>query len=208
MERVISAAVIRSKFQKNLRRVRHLLEVFRTLHPGQERPSELHADVVRAAILFLHATLEDLLRSGEELRFPQAPAAAFKRLQWVRQIKGEERTSEKLGLEEFAAAFRGQTVDEVLMQVFQKHHERSNYNNQQDVVGALERMGLDTKPFEEFFPDLHAMMKRRHEIAHRADINRRLPQMTNRVIVKVAERWLQTVEAFGNRLVTSLQEKP
>lgn len=205
---MISADIIRGKFQKNLRRVRHLLEVFRALHPTLERPSELHADVVRAAIIFLHATLEDLLRSSEELRFPQAPAAAFKRLQWVTQdVKGEDKTKEKIGLEEFAA-FRGQSVDDVLMQAFQKHHERSNYNNQQDVVGALERMGLDTGPFEEFFPDLHAMMKRRHEIAHRADINRRLPRMTNRVIVKVAERWLQVVESFGNRLLSTLQEKP
>lgn len=200
---MISADDIRSRFQKNLRRVRHLFEIFQS-RAGAVRPSELNADLVRAAILFLHATLEDLLRSGEELRFSQAPLAAFKQLRWVTQnAKGKEVLSDKLSLEEFAV-FRGQRVDDVLMQMFQKHHERSNYNSQQDVVGALERMGLDTKPFQEFLPDLQAMMKRRHEIAHRADIHRRIPRLTNRVVVHVAERWLRVVEDFGGRLLASL----
>lgn len=88
--------------------------------------------------------------------------------------------------------------------MFQKHHEKSNYNNQDDVVGALQRMGLDVEPFREFLPDLQAMMKRRHEIAHRADINRKYPHLTNRVIVEVVERWLLAVQSFGGRLIASL----
>lgn len=121
--------------------------------------------------------------------------------------EGKEKMKDKLTLDELAV-FRGQTIDDVLMRAFQKYHERSNYNNEQDVVGALERMGLKTGPLKGFLPDLQAMMKRRHEIAHRADVNRKLPQFTNRVIVKVAERWLQVVESFGHQLLSSVEEGP
>lgn len=165
----------------------------------------MKADIVRAAVLFLHATLEDLLRSSEELRFPSAPAKAFDRIRWVLPgaTKDEERLSERLSLTEFAA-FRGQTVNEVLMRAFQRHHEQSNYNNENDVVGAIQRMGLEVEAYREFLPELQALMKRRHEIAHRADINRKFSHLTNRVIVEVAERWVRTVESFGGRLLASL----
>ncbi|HEY8375764.1 MAG TPA: hypothetical protein VIK91_04705 [Nannocystis sp.] len=69
----------------------------------------MKADVVRAAVVFLHATLEDLLRSGEEIRFPVAPARAFERMRWVlpsRKNDEKEREKEHLTLGEFAA-FRG-----------------------------------------------------------------------------------------------------
>lgn len=197
---------LEKRFHKNLERVRHLLQVFRSLYSGAGRPPSLKADVVRAAVVFLHATLEDLLRSSEELRFPVAPASAFERVRWVLPSrKNDEKleAKERLSLAEFAA-FRGQTVDEVLLRMFQKHHEQSNYNNQNDVVGALQRMGLELDSFQEYLPDLQAMMKRRHEIAHRADVNRKYPHLTNRVIVEVVERWLHAVQTFGSRLLASL----
>ncbi|WAS95150.1 hypothetical protein [Nannocystis punicea] len=196
-----AAENIRSRFHKNLKRTHHLLEVFRTLHRGGERASELHADVVRAAVVFMHATLEDLLRSTEELRLPLAPASAFERIGLM--LPGADRAKERLTLVELAQ-LRGQTVNEVLLRAFQKHHEQSNYNNEQDVVGALQRMALEIRPFESYFSDLAAMMKRRHLIAHRADRNPRFPRLTNVMKIKDAERWVATVETFGEQLLSSL----
>ena len=179
-----------------------LLQVFRTLHPGSDRPSELHADVVRAAVVFLHATLEDLLRSGEELRFAAAPSSAFEDMKWV-PLAGPDKGKDRLTLAELAQ-YRGKSVDEVLLRAFQKHHEQSNYNNEQDVVGALQRMAFDKRPFERHFSDLAAMMKRRHLIAHRADLNARFPRLTNMMKISDVERWLTTVESFGEQLLGSL----
>lgn len=84
------------------------------------------------------------------------------------------------------------------------HHERSNYNNEKDVVGALERMGIAGEPFRPHYPNLNAMMARRHLIAHRADANSRFPNLTNPIGVKLAESWRTTTESFGKQLLSYL----
>lgn len=178
------------------------MQVFRTLHPNLDRPSELHADVLRAAVIFLHATLEDLLRSGEEMRFAVAPSSAFEDLKWV-PLSGSDKGKERVSLMELAQ-YRGRSVDEVLYRAFNKHHEQSNYNNEQDVIGALLRMSLDKRPYERHFSDLAVMMKRRHLIAHRADLNARFPRLTNVMKIRDVERWLATVESFGEQLLSSV----
>jgi len=199
---VLSTGNIRGRFSKNLRRVRHLLNVFVALHPGAGRPSELHADVVRAAVLFLHASLEDLLRSSEEVRLDKAPDIAFKRMRWV-PPSGDKEGKDKVTLDELAQ-YRGHTVEEVLRRAFERHHERSNYNNEKDLAAALTRMSLPGEPFRAYFSDLQLMMARRHLIAHRADANLKFPNLTNPIGIKLAERWLRATESFGELLLSHL----
>jgi hypothetical protein len=198
---VLSTGNIRGRFSKNLKRVRHLLDVFVTLHPGTGRPSELHADVVRSAVVFLHASLEDLLRSCEEVRLDQAPVTAFEGMRWMLPSGEEGKT--QLTLSQLAQ-YRGVKVEDVLRRAFERHHERSNYNNEKDVVGALERMGIAGEPFKVHYSRLNAMMARRHLIAHRADANPRFPNLTNPIGVKLAESWRATIESFGEQLLSSL----
>lgn len=86
---MISAHETQDRFRRNLARVDGLVKIFRGLRGGSGRPSKSGSlgkaedDILRSAVIFLHATLEDLLRSGEELRFLQAPAKAFEQVRWV-----------------------------------------------------------------------------------------------------------------------------
>lgn len=164
----------------------------------------LKADILRSAVLLLHATFEDLLRSGEELRFLEAPARAFKTIRWVPTppLDGKK-LKDTLTLDELAE-FRGQSINDVLFRALQLHLERSNYNNEHDVVGALDRMGLDKRPFVQLFPRLATMMARRHLIAHRADANGKFPHLTNPISKKSVEQWLGAVESFGDVLLAGL----
>jgi hypothetical protein len=102
------------------------------------------------------------------------------------------------------AEFRGQTVNEVLLRALQKRLEHSNYNNEQDVVGALKRMGVDPTPFRESFPELRAMMTRRHWIAHRADVKKDHPNLPNPITPGEIEKWRMAVASFGDALCVSL----
>lgn len=102
------------------------------------------------------------------------------------------------------AEVRGQSVNEVLLRALQRHLEHSNYNNEKDVAGALWRMGIDHTPFRSFFPELRAMMARRHWIAHRADVNKDHPHLTNPISVSQVEKWSKTVASFGDALCASL----
>lgn len=202
----VSADAIRNRFQKNLTRVSHLIQVFRIIHPGGGRPSELEADVLRAAVVFIHSTLEDLLRSAEELRFPQTPSSAFERIRWVShgsESKPDKKKKPELTLSELAK-FRGKTVAEILLACLQEHLKFSTYNTPDDVVGALNRMDLRVKPFSDFLADVKSMMKRRHSIAHRADVNEKHQRLTNTITVNLVQKWRDVVEAFGNQLLLSL----
>jgi acid stress-induced BolA-like protein IbaG/YrbA len=67
------------RFQSNLERVRGLVTLYETLAPEKpgRRPVPF-TDLLRAAVVFLHATLEDLLRSTLEWKLPSAPGDLLK----------------------------------------------------------------------------------------------------------------------------------
>lgn len=138
-----------------------------------------------------------------------APAKAFERIRWLPPgAQGEvyEKLNERVTLVDLAA-YRNQSVNDVLLRAFQKHHERSNYNNEHDVVGALARMGFPKQPFEPLLTDLAAMMARRHRIAHRADLHpdRGLGRHAATPIGrKLVETWFSAVKSFGERLISQL----
>jgi hypothetical protein len=69
---------IESRFKANLARVRQLVQTYEGLvGGGAGRSSVANTDILRAAVVLLHATMEDLIRSVSEWKLPTAPAAAF-----------------------------------------------------------------------------------------------------------------------------------
>jgi len=123
-------------------------------------------------------------------------------MRWV-PPSGDKEGKDKVTLDELAQ-YRGHTVEEVLRRAFERHHERSNYNNEKDLAAALTRMSLPGEPFRAYFSDLQLMMARRHLIAHRADANLKFPNLTNPIGIKLAERWLRATESFGELLLSHL----
>jgi hypothetical protein len=100
------------------------------------RPPVGDADILRAAVLLLHAALEDLLRSTEELRLPlpTIPPDVFKTFKFV-PPSGKD-AKERFTLEDLAA-YRGQSVDDVFSKAIESYLDRSNYNNIADVRSAI-----------------------------------------------------------------------
>ena len=65
---------IRGRFQDNLARVRRMVEAYESgAGKGKGRRSVKHTDLLRAAVILLHATLEDLLRNLCEWKMPGGP---------------------------------------------------------------------------------------------------------------------------------------
>jgi hypothetical protein len=60
-------------------------------------------------------------------------------------------------------------VDQVIGERIGAYLERSNFNNIEDVVHALERVGIETNLLDPYKDALAALMQRRHWIVHRAD---------------------------------------
>jgi hypothetical protein len=206
---------VEERFSQNIGRVRSLAATYGALvGAGGGRAKVEQADILRAAIVLLHAALEDLLRSVEELRLPTASKDAFKDLKFI-PVTGTGKdgavtakdTKEKFSLVELAE-YRGQAVDEVLGKSIDLHLERSNYNNIGEVKAALDRTGVDYGFLTRAdAASLEAMMKRRHLIAHRADRNPmsgRGHHKAQSVGTRLVEDWTAVVDSFGRSILAKI----
>lgn len=157
---------IEDRFALNLARVRNLVAIYRNqlAGPGQDRRGHQETDVLRAATVLLHASLEDVLRS---LAYWKLPTAAAPVLEQVPLVGG---TAIKFTLGTLAA-HRGKSVDQVIKESTDASLERSNYNYPGEVSSLLQSIGLNTAPLLAFMPTLEQAMQRRHQIVHRADAN-------------------------------------
>lgn len=151
----------------NLTRVSRLVAAYETLRgSGRGRRSVCKLDILRAAIVLLHASLEDFLRSLAAVFLPAAEEEVLNSVPLV----GTERSGrpEKFLLGKLAA-HRGKTVDDVIKESVEQHLEYSNYNNASDIAALLGKIGVRVDAVESTFANLEKIIKRRHQIVHRAD---------------------------------------
>ena len=71
---------IQTNLEKNLERVGGLVKLYRDSADGQGRRPVAAGDILRSAVVFLHASQEDLLRSALQWRWPLAASEHFERL--------------------------------------------------------------------------------------------------------------------------------
>lgn len=185
---------ISDRFDLNIARVRNLVSIYRTQlsGPGKGRRGHQETDVLRAALVLLHASMEDVLRSLAYWKLPAAGPAVLERI----AIVGGTNTKFHLGN---LAAHRGKTVDEVIKESVDASLERSNYNNCDEVVGLLVSIGLDPAPLQHYMPSLETAIKRRHQIVHRADANPgtgRGRHKVSSISPKNLDDWIVNLDAF------------
>lgn len=196
---------IEARFRDNARRVSNVVELYNDLirgrtGKGKGRPSVREADLLRAAVVLLHATLEDLLRSLAEWKVPSAKAEVLDKIPLVGK-KDQHKPTSTLG---DLAAHRGSTVEEVIRRSVVGWLGRSNYNNLGEVKRLLDDLGVDPKIVDPFAVQLAALMSRRHLIVHRADRNESTgrgqhpARSINRTTV---QEWVGAAVRFGDALL-------
>lgn len=157
-------------------------------------------------MILLHAVLEDLLRSTEQLRLPGAAPNAFERIRFLTPGQALKDGKEKFSLIDLAA-YRGQSVDDVFYTAISGHLEHSNYNSIGEVKQALGRSGIAYAGTPIVSATLEAMMRRRHLIAHRADMNPvsgRGHHVAQSISKELVSSWADVVESFGHGVVQNL----
>ncbi|WP_186236918.1 hypothetical protein [Burkholderia gladioli] len=185
---------IQDRFDLNVRRVKNLVNIYRTQlsGPGRGRRGHQETDVLRAAIVLLHAATEDVLRSLAYWKLPAANADVLELIPLV----GGAATKFNLGA---LTAHRGKTVDAVLKESVDASLERSNYNNAAEVNRILTSIGINTAPLAPYMALLETTMKRRHQIVHRADANPNAGRGNHRVSSigpGMLDNWIANVENF------------
>jgi hypothetical protein len=187
---------IRNRFQNNLGRVTNLVNVYSSSSgKGRGRRPVQNTDILRAAVVLLHATLEDLLRSLAEWRLPTAKPEILAEI----PICGTKRGA-RIGLQELAG-FRGETIDEVIARSVKEYLEKASYNHPGDIKTTLGNIGLLLEIDDDDSAELAAMMSRRHWIAHRVDRNPRrgsghhpVKSLSNMAV----SGWIEAVQRLGH----------
>ncbi len=177
--------------KENLERVRNLVSIYESLANTEKKHGKHDADLLRAAVVLLHATLEDFIRVLIGWKLPFATPEQIK--------KSELRVSFHQ-----LAECRESTVGDFLVHSTEMILSRSTYNNKCDVSKALKSIGLDIKNLK--INDLESAMTRRHKIVHRSDrggesdLGRVNPIQADHVL-----KWIEKVEVFMTVVAQQLE---
>lgn len=121
-------------------------------------------DVLRSAVVLTHAFLEDFLRTLANRLLPEGDENALKDIALAGV--GGGRSQFHLGQ---LVQHRQKTVDAIIRESVSEHLERSTFNNTIEIAHLLGRLRLDVHSVEGHFSALDRMIRRRHQIVHRAD---------------------------------------
>jgi len=152
-------------------------------------------DLLRAAVVFMHATVEDLLRTVGQVTLPNAPEDVLNNI----PLTGSK---DSLRAEKFwlggLAAFRGRTVDDVITDSVRTYLERLTFNTTTDVVAHLTACGFSREAMAivtSSLPQLGELMTRRHQIVHRADVPAGASALQP-IDAATVDRWLTNLFVF------------
>lgn len=196
---------ISDNLDQNLARVENLVVTYET-HPDAQgsgrKPADL-LDILRAAVVLLHASLEDMLRSLANWKLPAADAQILDAVPLV----GQGSNPKRFLLGELAA-HRGKRVEDVLAESVREHLKQSNYNSVGEVASLLESIKIKVAKVNSRFADLAELMERRHQIVHRADRQEKVKGSGDheiRAINKNTVRtWAGAVKEFGAAVLAAV----
>jgi hypothetical protein len=151
----------------NLGRVQALITLA-DHYPDPPEELAIHTqDILRAAVVFLHATLEDFLRYIGETYLPATGEEVLNRV----PLLG---TQDVLRPEKFflgkLAQHRGKTVDQLITESVNAYLDRVSFSDTTDISNLLEGAGIPVQEVRPLYLRLSALMTRRHQIVHRADL--------------------------------------
>lgn len=195
----------------NFVRVEHLVIVYEELrkkHKTLRGPVWSHiADVLRAAVVLCHATLEEGLRG---LIYIEA--------EWNKEflanvpLKGENHINRpgKFNLAELLP-HQGLKVEELISESVFDYLNSKSFSRIEDVIRVIELLNLKVSNFEHFFKDITSMMQRRHNIAHNGDQN----ELTGKghhpikpIRASTVRNWNALVQTFFMDIAMQIQGLP
>lgn len=192
-----------SRFKDNVTRVRNLLSLFEQIGAGKQGRRPTHAtDVLRAATVLLHASLEEFVSGLARERLPNADINALNNVPLV----GTGPRLERISLGQLAP-YKEQSVGRLIEDSVSEHLDRSNWNNPGDLKKMLQSLGLNVAELDIDWDSLGRLMARRHQIVHQADRNPKVgvgQPKAEMIAVKMVRQWTEDVEHFVDQVAERL----
>ncbi len=183
----------------NLGRVQALLLLANRLDEVEDREQ-----VRRAAIVFLHASLEDFVRGLAEQFWPERGSSALSRIPLPQQD-----SVRKVGAE-VLLGYGDRTARELLREAVVTHLETFTVSNIQALRGMLAELGVHDLDTVGEMNEIKMLIRRRHQIVHRADRVEGEPLDTIRQVPVedgLVEHWLSCVQALAGHVAQRLAMK-
>jgi hypothetical protein len=199
--------IIKASFFNNIQRVRDLTQLHLALLAFPAQNSILYSeDVLRASIVLMHATLEDLLRGLFKWKIPEKGVEQWNK---IPLIGISDRNQPKNFLLGNLQAHRSKTIEELFLLSVDEYLNYTNYNKVPDIDILFKDVGIESKSFDEFYGLLGEMMERRHNIVHRAD--REHPLDANgsslaRIEYTTVVAYLENLVGFGERVFEKVSD--
>ena len=186
---------ITALLDENLGRVNNLVSLYGVPTPGRRRVHD--TDVLRAALVFLHAGMEDYLRSLLLWKIDTFDQDTLSKYGFP---NGSKRPPQKVTLGELSQHKR-KTVDEVIEDAVKSHLEEfQSCNDIGEVKKALKQCGIENETVDGHnYGELRGMIKRRHNIVHKADRNDAVGGRGNHQTKSIGQKTVQNyVDAVKN----------
>jgi hypothetical protein len=190
-----------NRINENIFRVSRLLRFF----DEDLKQREGGEDILRAGVVFIHAYLEDFLRTLAEELLPAGDESSLKDIPLAGS--GSFGRSEKFVLGQLAH-HKGKTVDELLRQSVSEYLSRATFSSTTEIAALLTRLGFKVEDHNQTFGAIDEMIRRRHQIVHRADsVDESGTHILEKLEpVQVAE-WLSATHTFVASLITPLMNR-
>jgi len=186
------------RFGENLARVVSLIDLHKFLTKlTQDLSGSDASDVLRSAVVLLHASLEDLLRSIASAHLPRTDNEFIQKIPLAGTPKSGKYTIGDL------VQHRGKSIDQLLDESIDQWLETHSFSHSGHVRNMLKELGMPGDYFKQTYEKLDQMIARRHLIVHRADRN------TDGSIATITPddvaAWIENVEEFMRRVIYQLQ---
>lgn len=192
-----------NRLAQNLKRVDSLLDLNEFLERvladiGSDDGLDA-GEVLRAAVVLLHASLEDFLRSIASDHLPRTDNEFIKGIPLAGQPRSGKYTISDL------LQHRGKSIDTVLHESIDQWLNRHSFNHTDDVRDILKQLGMPVDYFEATYEDLDKMISRRHQIVHHADRIHNSPDDVAEITRDEVHQWMDNLDQFMSKALYQLQ---
>ncbi len=168
-----------------------------------ERPPD-PLEILRAAIVFLHASLEDVLRSIAAKHVSRSNPGLLKDVPFLDSgIRPNKITLAGL------LQYQGETIEGLINKSVNQWLEHRSFNDCNDIAAFLQRIGIDSTPCNSEFATLDEMIKRRHKIVHNADCRDVYDESKHPTLESIDKgtlgMWRESVQTFVVQVMHQLQ---
>jgi hypothetical protein len=196
-----------NEFSQNIYRVENLIAAYESLIKQSVDDTEVANDVLRAAVVFLHSSLEEIIRNLYLYNLPNASAENLSKIPFATHESSHRPKSIQLG---DLLEFKGQFVENVIQESINRYVDVLNINNATQLVECLKLANIPCEPLQQFFEPLNSLMQRRHQIVHQMDRSNELDPLAypiNIIDVEIVKSWKEAILGLASFLFAQFESK-